>query len=70
MRLGDWLATFGRFWWEFIVGDTPEIALGVAVIVIAGWLVAKSAPTAALVVVPLAIIALLVASLRRGLNAA
>ncbi len=70
MRLGRWLATFGRFWWEFIVGDTPEVALGVAVIVVAGWLIAKSAQAAAVVVVPLAIIALLAASLRRGLKAA
>ena len=22
------LAAFGRFWWEFLVGDTPELFLG------------------------------------------
>lgn len=69
MRLGRWLRVFGRFWWEFIVGDTPEVAAGVALIVLAGWLLARTAQTAAVVVVPLAIIALLVASLLRGLRA-
>lgn len=24
---------FGRFWWDFLVGDTPEITVAVAVIV-------------------------------------
>ena len=23
------LAAFGRFWWEFLVGDTPELFLGI-----------------------------------------
>lgn len=27
--LGRWLRVFGRFWWQFLVGDTPEIAVGV-----------------------------------------
>jgi len=26
-----WLAAFGRFWWDFLVGDTPELLLGVLV---------------------------------------
>ena len=28
-----WLVAFGRFWWEFLIGDTPELFVGgVAVI--------------------------------------
>ena len=26
---GKWLRAFGRFWWQFLVGDTPEVAVGV-----------------------------------------
>ena len=24
-----WFAAFGRFWWDFLVGDTPELLIGV-----------------------------------------
>lgn len=27
------LSGFGRFWWDFLVGDTPEITVAVMVIV-------------------------------------
>jgi hypothetical protein len=27
-------AGFGRFWWDFLVGDTPEITVAVLVIVL------------------------------------
>ena len=27
------LLAFGRFWWEFLVGDTPELFVATAVIV-------------------------------------
>jgi len=23
-----WLAAFGHFWWEFLIGDTPELFVG------------------------------------------
>ena len=23
-----WLVAFGRFWWEFLIGDTPELFVG------------------------------------------
>jgi hypothetical protein len=26
-----WLAAFGRFWWDFLVGDTPELLIGVLI---------------------------------------
>ena len=31
-----WLRSFGRFWYEFIVGDDWRIAAGVAVVLAAG----------------------------------
>ncbi len=66
MNAGVALRAFGRFWWEFIVGDTPELALGVAAVLLAGWgLVAMKFPiTVALI--PAALLALLAASVWRG----
>ena len=29
------LKAFGHFWWDFLIGDTPELALATGVIV--GW---------------------------------
>ena len=26
-----WLVAFGRFWWGFLVGDTPELLVGVLI---------------------------------------
>jgi len=27
------LAAFGRFWWEFLIGDTPELFVGAVLVV-------------------------------------
>jgi hypothetical protein len=27
------LAAFGRFWWEFLIGETPELFVGVVAVV-------------------------------------
>jgi hypothetical protein len=27
-----WIVAFGAFWWDFLVGDTPEFLPGVAVV--------------------------------------
>ena len=32
----SWLRSFGRFWYEFIVGDDWRIAAGVTVVLVAG----------------------------------
>jgi hypothetical protein len=29
--LHRWLVAFGRFWWDFLVGDTPELLIGVLI---------------------------------------
>ena len=26
-----WLVAFARFWWDFLVGDTPELLMGVLI---------------------------------------
>jgi hypothetical protein len=28
-----WLRAFGRFWWDFLIGDTPELFIGAIVVV-------------------------------------
>ncbi len=28
-----WLAVFGHFWWEFLIGDTPELFVGAVAVV-------------------------------------
>ena len=66
MTAGRLLSAFGRFWWEFIVGDTPELALGVALVVLAAWgLTAAKVPIGA-ALLPVALLLLLTASLWRG----
>ncbi len=36
------LRAFGRFWWDFIIGDTPELALATGVIVAVAFILAGS----------------------------
>jgi hypothetical protein len=35
-QLGRFVRGFGRFWYDFIVGDDPKIAVGVAVVLVLG----------------------------------
>ena len=59
------LKTFGRFWWEFLVGDTPD--LFVAVLVIVGVAFAlRHYRAVAVVVLPLLAVAALLVSPYRG----
>ena len=59
------LDAFGRFWWEFLVGDTPE--LFVATLVIVGVAFAlRHNRVAAVVLLPLLAIVMLLASTYRG----
>ncbi|MHB1524069.1 MAG: hypothetical protein ACYCS9_09215 [Candidatus Dormibacteria bacterium] len=60
------LSAFGRFWWEFIVGDTPELALGVALVVLAAWGLAAAKVPIGAALLPVALLLLLTASLWRG----
>jgi len=62
------LAAFGRFWWDFLVGETPELFVGGLIVV--GVLVALVAAGAThwlgAVVAPIAVIVLLALSLARA----
>lgn len=63
---------FGRFWWSFLVGDTPEIFLAVLVLlgVVALVSLAGHFHSAAVVLLPALVVAALAASLARARRAA
>jgi hypothetical protein len=58
------LAAFGHFWWEFLIGDTPELFVGaVAVIGILALLCAHTGlRTLAAYLAPVLVVLLLAAS--------
>ncbi|HTU36875.1 MAG TPA: hypothetical protein VMF35_02595 [Acidimicrobiales bacterium] len=62
--LGRALRAFGHFWWDFVIGDTPELALATAVIVAVAFLLAGTAIAGAIVLPLLAAVFLLASSLR------
>jgi hypothetical protein len=65
--IGRWLRGFGAFWWDFIVGDDWTVAVGVVVaLAVTGALAA--AGLAAWWLLPVAVLALLAFSLRRGIR--
>ncbi len=59
------LRSFGQFWWEFLIGDAPELFAATIVVVILALLL-RHHRDAAYVVLPLTTIALLVASTLRA----
>jgi len=65
--LERWLRAFGAFWWDFLVGDTPELLAGalVAIGVLALLVKAASLSSAAVVAFPVLVAALLAASVAR-----
>jgi hypothetical protein len=60
-----WARAFGSFWWDFLVGDTPELFVAVVAIVVVALLL-RHHHTAAVIVLPAMAIASLVASALRG----
>ncbi|HXY72935.1 MAG TPA: hypothetical protein VEM41_10350 [Actinomycetota bacterium] len=60
-----YVRAFGRFWRDFLIGDTPELAVG-AVLVLMLAFVLGGVNGLAVVLVPTAVIALLVWSTLRG----
>jgi hypothetical protein len=58
------VTAFGRFWWDFLIGDTPELAVATAVIVGAAYLAAHLHVSAAIVLPVLAALFLLASSWR------
>jgi hypothetical protein len=58
-RIGTFVRGFGRFWYDFIVGDDPKIAVAVAaVLVLGGALVAGAGTTGPALVTGLAVLLL------------
>jgi hypothetical protein len=59
------LKAFGHFWWDFLVGDTPEFAVVTLALVGLAYLLADHT-AAAVIVLPLFVAgSLLVSTLRR-----
>jgi uncharacterized membrane protein HdeD (DUF308 family) len=61
------LVRFGRFWWDFVVGDDWLVAVGV-VAGLAGTTLLAHAGLAAWWLLPLVVALLLAASLRRAIR--
>ena len=59
------VVAFGRFWWDFLVGDTPELFLAMLVIVGLAFALRRER-AAAIVVLPILTIAFLCTSAYRG----
>ena len=62
-----WLGRFGRFWWEFVIGDDWLVAVLVAV-AIGATAVLAAAGVAAWWLMPLAVLGILWLSLRRAIR--
>jgi hypothetical protein len=70
-RARHWLGAFGHFWWDFLIGDTPELFVGAVLALVAVALLAHNGVTRAVTVgsLPVLVTALLVASVRRARRA-
>jgi hypothetical protein len=64
----SYLRSFGRFWWDFIVGDDWRVAAGLAVALALTYLLAHRGSNAWWLL-PLAVALLLTNSLRRAARA-
>ena len=56
---------FGHFWWDFLIGDTPELALATGIIVALAFLVAGERVVGA-ILLPLVAAGFLFLSVLRG----
>jgi hypothetical protein len=60
-----WVVTFGRFWYDFIVGDSVALAIGgISVVAIGALLVWLGFATGAEVLMPFLVVGTLVFSLQ------
>jgi hypothetical protein len=62
-----YVRAFGRFWWDFIVGDDWRVALGLAATLALTWLLTDNGINAWWLL-PIAVAALLGGSLARAVN--
>jgi hypothetical protein len=59
------VSAFGRFWWDFLIGDTPELFVATLVVIGVAFGL-RDHRWAAVAVVPLVAVAFLLASTYRG----
>ena len=59
------LRAFGHFWWDFLIGDTPELALATGIIVATAFLIDGKRLVAA-ILLPLMAAGFLLLSVLRG----
>jgi hypothetical protein len=64
-RANRLLASFGRFWWEFLVGENPDGFIGALLVIGASLLLRHDRPVA-IAVVPVLALVILIASTYRG----
>ena len=68
-QLGRFVRGFGRFWYDFIVGDDPKIAVGVAVVLVLGAaLVGVADATGPVLVAGLAVLLILAFTLAMAVD--
>jgi hypothetical protein len=63
--VGRALRSFGRFWWDFLVGDTPELAVATGAVVGIAFLLTGERTVGA-ILLPLTAAAFLLLSTYRG----
>jgi uncharacterized membrane protein len=64
-RLARAARAFGSFWWDFLIGDTPELFVAVVVIIVAAVLL-RHHSSVAVIVLPVMTLVSLVASAWHG----
>ena len=71
-RVPRYVRAFGHFWWEFLVGDTPELLVGAVLAVIVVAVLAHHGVARAVTVgaMPVLVIVLLGTSVRRAQRSA
>ncbi len=66
----SWPSAFGHFWWEFLIGDTPELFVGVVAVigVVALVCLRPGLRTVAAVLAPVLVAGVLTASVYRAVR--
>ena len=58
------LRAFGRFWWDFLVGDTPELSIATLVVVAVAFALAPLHVLPVVAVPAVAVVALVLSAAR------